>query len=193
MPPMPPPPGMPGPSFLGCSVIVASVVIDQPGDRGRVLQGGAHDLGRIDDAKLDEIAIFAGLRVIAVVVVAAFEQLADHHRAIRAGVLDDLARRGLDRLADDVDAGLLIGVLDLHRVEGLDGAQQGDAAARRDAFLDGRAGRVERVVDAILASPSPRLRSRRRRGSPRRRRRAWQDAPAASRDHSRRWCPQSAP
>ena len=33
----------------------------------------------------------------------------------------------------------------------LDGAQQRDAAARHDAFLDGRAGRVQRVVDAVLA------------------------------------------
>ena len=35
--------------------------------------------------------------------------------------------------------------------ERLDGAQQRDAAARQDAFLDRGAGRMHRVVDAILA------------------------------------------
>ena len=35
-------------------------------------------------------------------------------------------------------------------IERLDGAQQGDAAAGRDSFLNGRAGGVQRVVDAIL-------------------------------------------
>src|SRR3954469_11908136 len=34
-----------------------------PGDGGRILQGGADDLGRIDDPGLDEIAVFTGLRV----------------------------------------------------------------------------------------------------------------------------------
>ena len=36
-------------------------------------------------------------------------------------------------------------------LSGIDGAQQRDAAARQDAFLDRGAGRVHRVVDAILA------------------------------------------
>ena len=36
-------------------------------------------------------------------------------------------------------------------LERLGGAQQRDAAARQDAFLDRGAGRVHRVVDAILA------------------------------------------
>ena len=39
----------------------------------------------------------------------------------------------------------------LRPLERLDGAQQRHAAARDDAFLDGRAGRVKRVVDAVLA------------------------------------------
>ena len=32
-------------------------------DRGRILQGATHDLGRIDDALADEIAVFAALRI----------------------------------------------------------------------------------------------------------------------------------
>src|SRR4029079_14943727 len=36
-------------------------------------------------------------------------------------------------------------------LERLGGAQQGDAAARHDAFLDGRTSRMHRVINAILA------------------------------------------
>ena len=94
---------------------------DQTRDRRGVLEGRAHDLGRIDNAERDEIAVFAGLRVVAVAVFLGFEQLADHHGAVRAGIVDDLARRRPDRFADDIDAGLLIGIFDLDRVEGRDG------------------------------------------------------------------------
>ena len=55
-----------------------------------------------------------------------------------------------DRLAHDLDAGLLVVVVGAD-LEGLAGAQQRDAAARQDAFLDRGAGRMHRVIDAILA------------------------------------------
>ena len=38
-------------SFFGRSATIASVVIEQRRDRGGVLQRGAHDLGRVDDAR----------------------------------------------------------------------------------------------------------------------------------------------
>ena len=123
---------------------------NQAGDRRRVLKRGAHDLGRVDDAELHEIAELAGLRVVAVTIFLRVEQLAHDDRAVAASVVDDLASRRLDRLAHDVDAGLLVGIGDLHGVERGDGAQQRDAAARRNAFLDRRAGGVEGVVDAVL-------------------------------------------
>src|ERR1700730_3406377 len=40
---------------LGCD--------EEAGNGGRILQGGAHDLGRVDDAKLHQIAVLAGLGV----------------------------------------------------------------------------------------------------------------------------------
>ena len=40
---------------------------DQSRDRRGVLEGRADDLGRIDNAELDQVAILAGLRIIAVV------------------------------------------------------------------------------------------------------------------------------
>jgi hypothetical protein len=38
---------------------MASVVIRSAGHGSRVLKGGAHDLGRVDDALLDHVAILA--------------------------------------------------------------------------------------------------------------------------------------
>ena len=123
---------------------------NQARDGRCVLKRRAHDLGRVDDTELHEIAELAGLRVVAVAIFLRIEQLANHHGAVAAGVVDDLARWRLDRLAHNIDAGLLVGIGDLHAVERLYGAQQGDASARRNALFHGRTGRVEGVVDAIL-------------------------------------------
>ena len=83
--------------------------------------------------------------------VLAFEQLARNDRAVVAGVLGDLANRRIERLADDIDAARLVVVLALQPLERLGRVEQRSAAARDDAFLDRGAGRVERVVDAVLA------------------------------------------
>ena len=122
----------------------------QAGNGGRILQCDAHDLGRVDDALLDHVAIFIGLRVVAERARSIVHDLADHDRALDASVLGDLADRRLQRLADDVDAGLLILIVALDR-DRLGGLQQHHAAARDDAFLDRGAGGIERVVDAVLA------------------------------------------
>src|SRR5208337_2958126 len=55
-----------------------------------------------------------------------------------------------ERAQHDLDAGLLVGVLALELGDRGLGAQQRNAAARNDAFLDRRAGGVEGVVDAVL-------------------------------------------
>src|SRR6202040_3091588 len=102
----------------------------------------AHDLGRVDDALADQIAVLAGLRVEAVGVRILFEDLSDHDRAVLAGIDGDLARRPADRLLDDLDAGLLVVVLGPQSREGLGRAQPRDAAAGLNAFLDRRPGRV---------------------------------------------------
>src|SRR5262249_36608633 len=120
-------------------------------DRGRVLQRSAHHLGRVDDALLHQVDIFAGLGVEAEAVILLLQDLADDHRAVLTGIDGDLARRPGDRLAHDLDAGLLVVVVRAQPLERFGGAQQGDAAARQDAFLDRGAGGVHRVIDAILA------------------------------------------
>src|SRR5207237_4003527 len=80
-----------------------------------------------------------------------FEDLADDHRTVFAGVDRDLACRPGERLAHDLDAGLLVVVLGPDLLELLGGAQQSDAAARHDAFFNRRTGRMHRVIHAILA------------------------------------------
>src|SRR5690606_24037838 len=98
----------------------------------------------------DQVAILAGLGVVAIGRRLVVEDLADDDRGFRTGVGRDLAGRSLQRAAHDVDAGVLIGVL-AGGLDGGRGAQQRGAAARDDAFLDRGAGGVQRVVDAVLA------------------------------------------
>ena len=75
--------------------------------------------------------------------------LLDDDLAGRAGVVGDLAGRRLERLADDVDADLLV-AFELELVERRDRLQERRAAAGDEALLDGRAGRRERILDAVL-------------------------------------------
>jgi hypothetical protein len=83
----------------------------QAGDRGRVLQRHAHDLGRVDDAGLRSCrhTSRSGRRSRRCRLL--LQQLADHDRAFDAGILGDLADRGLQRAAHDVDAGVLVVVV----------------------------------------------------------------------------------
>ncbi len=64
------------------------------------------------------------------------KDLADDHGTVFAGIDRDLAGWRGQRLAHDLDAGLLVVVLGAKPLEVLGGTQQGDAAARHDAFLD---------------------------------------------------------
>src|SRR5690606_6397051 len=123
----------------------------QARDRGRVFQSGPGHLRRVDDAELEHVAIFLGLGVEVEVLVLRLADLARDDRAVNAGVLGDLAQRRLERALDDGDAGFLVAVGALDAVERLGGLHEGHAAAHDDAFLNGRAGRVQRVIDAVLA------------------------------------------
>src|SRR5438093_1414668 len=127
---------------------------DQESRDGRcVLDRHTNHLGRVDDALGDQVAVFAGLRVEAVGILILLEDLADDHRTVFASIDGDLAGWIRQRLADDFNAGLLVVVLGAKSLEMLGGAEQGDAAARHDAFLNRRTGRMHRVIHAILALP----------------------------------------
>src|SRR5205085_5491016 len=85
----------------------------------------------------------------AVVLGLGLTDLLDHDRAFDTRVEADGADGLLEGAADDVDADLLVAVA-LELAEHDLRAQQRDAAARNDALFDGRAGRVQRVLDAGL-------------------------------------------
>src|SRR5579871_1990552 len=121
----------------------------QRGDRAGVLQRGARYLGRVDDAGLDQVFELAGLRVVAEVGFLVVANTADNNCAFFAGVADDLAQRLFERAAHDVAADLLI-AFQLQRVDGVAAAHQSHAASGHDAFLDGRASGVHRVLNAGL-------------------------------------------
>src|SRR6266702_206313 len=122
-------------------------------NRGRVLDRHANHLGRVDDALGDQVAVLAGLRVEAIGVLILLKDLADDHGTVFTGVDRDLAGRRGQRPAHNIDAGFLVVVLGAQPLEMLGGTEQGDAAARHDAFLDCRTGRMHRVIHAILALP----------------------------------------
>ena len=62
----------------------------QARDRGRVLQRGAHDLGRVDDAGLQQVLVLVGRRVEAEGALVVLD-LVDDDRAFPAGVAGDPA------------------------------------------------------------------------------------------------------
>src|SRR5690348_13835205 len=65
---------------------------EQRSHRRRILQRRAHHFGGIDDARLYQVLIFASGGVVAPIVIALFQELADHHRTVVPRILGDLAR-----------------------------------------------------------------------------------------------------
>src|SRR6516165_307784 len=114
-----------------------------------VLQRAANHLGRVDDAFLDHVAVFAEAGVEAVVGVVVFADLVSDDVTGFAGVLDDLDDGGLAGADDDVEAGLLV-LAESLGLEAGRGPHQSDAAAGEDAFLVGGAGGVHGVFHAGL-------------------------------------------
>ena len=123
----------------------------QRGDRSRIFQRGAHHLGRVDDAELEHVAIFFGLRVEAEGCRSCFPDLASHDRAVDAGVLGDLAQRSFQRARTMSMPAFWSAFATVKPSSTLPGLDQGHAAADDDAFLNGRTGRVQRVINAVLA------------------------------------------
>lgn len=80
----------------------------QTADRSGILQSRADNLGRVDDAGLDHIGIFAGLSIITIVGIGAFQQFAGNNRTVNARILDNLTDRSLRCLADNFDTDFLI-------------------------------------------------------------------------------------
>jgi hypothetical protein len=136
---MPPPVGMAGAgvSFLGFSATIASVVIKRPAIEALSCSATRTTLvGSI--IPLLTRSKLAGLGIEAVGVGVILKDLADHDRAVLAGIDGDLTRRPGYRLFDDLDAVLLVFVCTLHPLERLDRAQQCNATtfSKRSDFGD---------------------------------------------------------
>src|SRR4051794_35728216 len=123
---------------------------EQCGDRRGVLQRRAGDLGRVDDARGQQVDVLAGRGVEAVT---RFEvaHLLHHDATLEAGVHGDLAQRGVERELDDLRAGCLVADQVQLLERGLAGLHQGDATTGHDALLDGRLRVANGVLDAVLA------------------------------------------
>src|ERR1700755_511776 len=124
----------------------------QAGDGGRVLQGSAGHLGRVDHAGSDEVFELLGCGVVAVAEAVVSADIFHDHGALFTGVLRDLAERFFQRAAHDGHTDLFVRIVTagLKVVERLAGANQRDTAARNDAFFHGGAGSVHRVFHAGL-------------------------------------------
>src|SRR5277367_2295193 len=79
----------------------------EPGDRRRVLQRRAGDLGRVDDAGLHEVLVLVGRDVVAEVALAG-EYLADDNRAFNTRVRAEHPDWVLDGTPDDLRSDLLV-------------------------------------------------------------------------------------
>src|SRR5476649_408841 len=117
----------------------------QAGDRRCVLQCRTGDLGWIQHAHFDHVAVGAVGGVIAVVAFAC-QNGCDDDRSFFAGVLHDHAQWLFHRAQHDLDAGVLVWVVAFDGDVGAR-AQQGYAAAWHDAFFHGSAGSVQCIFN----------------------------------------------
>src|SRR5712691_3083824 len=121
---------------------------EQRRDGRRDLQSGADDLGRVDDARLNQVLVIVGERVESLVRLQ-LADLADDHGALVTGVCRDLTKRLFQGALDDAHAHGLV-AMDLQCIHDLHTPQKGDPAPGDDPFLHGRLGRVHGVFDASL-------------------------------------------
>src|SRR5690606_34053711 len=107
------------------------------------------DLGRVQDAQRDHVAVLAVGGVVTVVA-GAFADLVHHDARLVTGVGDDLAQRRFHGTQGDRDAVVLVFVGALQRFDSGLGADQRHATTRNHAFLDRRTRGVQGVFDAGL-------------------------------------------
>src|SRR5215469_1501711 len=112
-----------------------------------VLQRQTGDLGRVNNAHLHHVAVFAGVRIEAEVFLLGFADLADHHSAFGTGVVSDLAGWLFERALHDACANGFV-IVELELLNCVEAADEGCAAAGDDAFLNGCASGVHGVLDA---------------------------------------------
>ena len=116
-------------------------------------KGGADDLERIEDTSLNHVDVLALCAVKSHVEIAGvlISELAYDDRAFGTGVLNDLASRVSDGVLNDRDTKLLVEVGGLDILKGVDGGlEETSSTTGKDTLLNGSAGGVQSVDDAIL-------------------------------------------
>ena len=121
---------------------------DHRRDRLGVAKRRARHLDRVDDTGGDEVAVLARGRVEALARLHLLD-LGDGDVALEPGVLGDPAQRFASGAGDDARTDGLV-TLEPELVDGGDGLDEGRATAGDDALLDGRTGRGDGVLDAVL-------------------------------------------
>src|SRR5439155_8650087 len=121
----------------------------QGGDAGRVGDGVAGHLHRVDDAGGGQVDVLPGGRVEAGTPRLGADLL-HHDVPVEAGVGGDPAQRLVERLADDRHAGGLVAGTPEVLVQGAGDLYQGGAATRDDTLLDRGLGRGDGVLDTVL-------------------------------------------
>src|SRR6266478_1718037 len=124
----------------------------QSGDRSGVLQRRAGHLGRIDDAGLHQVLVFAGSHVEPFIAAALLDFL-DDQSAFLASVVGELACRKLECAANDFRTNSLI-TFQLNAIERLLCAKVSNASAGNDTLLDGR---VSVAAPTLIAATPPAL------------------------------------
>ena len=107
------------------------------------------DLGRIQNTQLHQIAILTGRGVVAKVALA-FNHLVHDNRRLVTGVLRDHAQWFFDGAQDDLDTGVLFGIVALDLAGVGTCAQECDAATRNDTFFNSSAGGVQSIFHACF-------------------------------------------
>ena len=113
----------------------------QTGHRGRVLQSQTRDLGRIQNALLDQVTELTGGRVVTEGALAFFHAV-QNDSGVFARVLNNLTQRLFDRTCQDLHTDRLVFVLGLELIEHLQNTDEGNTTARHHALLNGRTSRV---------------------------------------------------
>ncbi len=140
MPPIPPMPaaGAAGSFFfLLCDDTLGGE--EHACDRGCILEGYAGNLGRVDDTCGEEVLVYIGAGIVAVVTFA-FAYFLNNHCAFNTGVGGNLAEGFFDSAFYDSDTGLLVVVSALEVTQTVEATDVCHATAGNDTFGDSSAG-----------------------------------------------------
>src|SRR5690606_35557831 len=121
----------------------------QAGNGCSVLQSGASDLGGIQNALLNQIAVLAGGSVVAEVAFALFHAVHDHAGLVTS-VGNDGAQRSFNSTQDQLDASVLVDINALQAFDSLLGADQSNATAGNNTFFHSSTRGVQSVFHTSL-------------------------------------------